>query len=165
MYAKCFAAIIPARKEKQSSKNSNYHFQFRVVTYKLSSFTRNQKKGINMLYYLEGLTSCLPWVVRHRNDYGANVITLHATSEAAELERKWRKLNGAENVRKIHISQKELAQCTKSGGSTQQQQASSKLPDIRSLLLARTSTAGKSGTHRLAVGNTGRAANASRQSA
>lgn len=118
-----------------------------------------------MLYYLKGLSSGLPWIVRHRNQYGSNVITLHATSEAAELERKWRKLNGAKRVRKIHISQKELAQCALPEESTQLPQVSLKLLDIRSLLSTKTSTVGRSGTRASATGNTGKAANAYRQSA
>ena len=112
-----------------------------------------------MLFYLKELRKKLPYVVRHRNADGVNIITFHATSEQAETERRWRRMNGALRVRKIHLSEKEMMPCEEESISLQPIRF--KLPDIKRLKSTKTSTGGRSGTRHSVVVSTGVGASAS----
>ncbi len=113
-----------------------------------------------MLFYLKGLSKNLPYVVRHRNEDGVNIITFHATDAAAEIERKWRRMNGALRVRKIHLGKKELTPCA-DRESTDLLPIRFRLPDIKRSKSTRTSTGGKSGTRRSVIVNSGMVTSAS----
>ena len=117
-----------------------------------------------MLFYMKGLSKNLPYVVRHRNADGVNIITFHATDAAAEIERKWRRMNGALRVRKIHLGKKELTPCTDQE-STNQLPIRFKLPDTQHSKSTKTSTGGKSGTRRSVVVNSGMVARGVQRSA
>ena len=117
-----------------------------------------------MLFYLKGLRKKLPYVVRHRNADGVNIITFHATSEQAETERKWRRMNGALRVRKIHLSEKEMMPCEEEE-LTGLQPIRFRLPDIKRSKSTRTSTGGRSGTRRSVIVNSGMVTSASPMSA
>lgn len=112
-----------------------------------------------MLFYLKELRKKLPYVVRHRNADGVNIITFHATSEQAETERRWRRMNGALRVRKIHLSNKEMMPCEEESISLQPIRF--KLPDIKRSKSTRTSTGGRSGTRRSVIVNSGMVTSAS----
>ena len=112
-----------------------------------------------MLFYLKELRKKLPYVVRHRNADGVNIITFHATSEQAETERRWRRMNGALRVRKIHLSNKEMMPCEEESISLQPIRFNRLA--TKHLRSAKTSTGGKSGTMRSVLANTGVGASAS----
>lgn len=117
-----------------------------------------------MLFYLKGLSKNLPYVVRHRNEDGVNIITFHATDAAAEIERKWRRMNGALRVRKIHLGKKELTPCA-DRESTDLLPIRFKLPGTPRLKSTKRHTGGRSGTRRSVIVNSGMVARGVQQSA